>query len=47
VFTAKNHDTEKSGTLVKLELLDGKLSRAVLRGLSGSNPARLPGALHF
>jgi len=29
--------------LARLELLEGKLSRAVLRGLSGSNPARLPG----
>ena len=27
-----------------LELLEGKLSQAVLRGLGGSNPARLPGA---
>jgi hypothetical protein len=27
-----------------LELLEGKLSRAVLRGLGGSNPVRLPGA---
>ena len=26
-----------------LELLEGKLSRAVLRGLGGSNPTRLPG----
>ena len=26
-----------------LELLEGKLSRAVLRGLGGSNPVRLPG----
>jgi len=29
--------------LERLELLEGKLSRAVLRGLGGSNPARLPG----
>ncbi len=27
----------------RLELLEGKLSRAVLRGLGGSNPAWLPG----
>ena len=26
-----------------LELLEGKLSRAVLRGLGGNNPVRLPG----
>jgi hypothetical protein len=31
------------GALARLELLEGKLSRAVLRGLSGSNLARLPG----
>ena len=29
--------------MARLELLEGKLSRAVLRGLSGSNPTRLPG----
>ena len=29
--------------MARLELLEGKLSRAVLRGLSGSNPAQLPG----
>jgi hypothetical protein len=29
--------------LEMLELLEGKLSRAVLRGLGGSNPTWLPG----
>ena len=38
------HDRVPQGALARLELLEGKLSRAVLRGLSGSNPARLPGA---
>jgi hypothetical protein len=32
--------------LEMLELLEGKLSRAVLRGLGGSNPAWLPGTRH-
>ena len=31
------------GPLEMLELLEGKLSRAVLRGLGGSNPTWLPG----
>jgi len=31
------------GPLERLELLEGKLSRAVLRGLGGSNPTWLPG----
>ena len=33
--------------LEMLELLEGKLSRAVLRGLSGSTPARLPGGREY
>src|SRR2546427_4034316 len=37
------HNRVPQGALARLELLEGKLSRAVLRGLSGSNPARLPG----
>src|ERR671922_1997994 len=37
------HHRVPQGALERLELLEGKLSRAVLRGLSGSNPARLPG----
>jgi len=31
------------GALARLERHAGKLARAVLRGLGGSNPARLPG----
>ena len=38
------HDRVPQGAFARLELLEGKLSRAVLRGLGGSNPARLPGA---
>src|SRR6266436_10249044 len=38
------HHRVPQGAFARLELLEGKLSRAVLRGLSGSNPARLPGA---
>ena len=37
------HDRVPQGALARLELLEGKLSRAVLRGLDGSNPVRLPG----
>src|SRR6266850_4903590 len=37
------HYRVPQGALARLELLEGKLSRAVLRGLSGSNPNRLPG----
>src|SRR6266446_3867807 len=37
------HHRVPQGAFARLELLEGKLSRAVLRGLSGSNPARLPG----
>src|SRR6266446_8088470 len=37
------HDRVPQGAFARLELLERKLSRAVLRGLSGSNPARLPG----
>jgi len=37
------HDRVPQGAFARLELLEGKLSRAVLRGLGGSNPARLPG----
>jgi hypothetical protein len=37
------HYRVPQGALARLELLEGKLSRAVLRGLSGSNPTRLPG----
>jgi hypothetical protein len=37
------HYRVPQGAFERLELLEGKLSRAVLRGLSGSNPARLPG----
>src|ERR1700757_5083650 len=37
------HHRVLQGALERLELLEGKLSRAVLRGLGGSNPARLPG----
>ena len=37
------HYRVPQGALARLELLEGKLSRAVLRGLSGSNLARLPG----
>ena len=36
------HHRVPQGAFERLELLEGKLSRAVLRGLSGSNPARLP-----
>ena len=32
------HDRVPQGALARLELLEGKLSRAVLRGLGGSNP---------
>src|SRR5438874_5598075 len=38
------HHRVPQGAFERLELLEGKLSRAVLRGLGGSNPARLPGA---
>src|SRR6266571_7830255 len=37
------HHRVPQGAFARLELLEGKLSRAVLRGLSGSNPAWLPG----
>src|SRR5256712_7262627 len=37
------HHRVPQGAFERLELLEGKLSRAVLRGLSGSNLARLPG----
>jgi hypothetical protein len=37
------HDRVPQGALARLELLEGKLSRAVLRGLDGSNPVQLPG----
>src|SRR5438552_3950910 len=37
------HHRVPQGAFKRLELLEGKLSRAVLRGLSGSNLARLPG----
>src|SRR5206468_643335 len=37
------HHRVPQGAFARLELLEGKLSRAVLRGLGGSNPARLPG----
>jgi hypothetical protein len=37
------HDRVPQGAFARLELLEGKLSRAVLRGLDGSNPVRLPG----
>src|SRR5712691_1695627 len=37
------HHRVPQGAFARLELLEGKLSRAVLRGLSGSNLARLPG----
>jgi hypothetical protein len=37
------HHRVPQGAFERLELLEGKLSRAVLRGLGGSNPARLPG----
>src|SRR2546428_11828660 len=37
------HYRVPQGAFERLELLEGKLSRAVLRGLSGSNPTRLPG----
>src|SRR6266851_2284830 len=40
------HDRVPQGAFARLELLEGKLSRAVLRGLSGSNPTRLPGTRH-
>src|SRR5712671_4532060 len=39
------HDRVPQGAFARLELLEGKLSRAVLRGLDGSNPARLPGGM--
>src|SRR5262244_3754153 len=37
------HHRVLQGAFERLELLEGKLSRAVLRGLGGSNPARLSG----
>ena len=37
------HHRVPQGALARLERHEGKLSRAVLRGLGGSNPARLPG----
>src|SRR6266581_8317703 len=37
------HHRVPHGALARLERHAGKLARAVLRGLSGSNPARLPG----
>src|SRR5215510_1282692 len=39
------HHRVPQGAFERLELLEGKLSRAVLRGLGGSNPARLPGGV--
>jgi hypothetical protein len=39
------HYRVPQGAFERLELLEGKLSRVVLRGLGGSNPARLPGVL--
>jgi len=43
VMPDSRHDRVPQGALARLELLEGKLSRAVLRGLGGGNPARLPG----
>ena len=46
-FTANSwtlHNRVPHGTFERLERHGGKLARAVLRGLGGSNPARLPGA---
>ena len=40
------HNRVPQGALARLALLEGKLSRAVLRGLGGSNPAWLPGTRH-
>ena len=37
------HDRAPQGALARLERHAGKRARAVLRGLGGSNPARLPG----
>src|SRR5882724_12668316 len=37
------HHRVPHGALARLERHAGKLARAVLRGLGGSNPARLPG----
>jgi hypothetical protein len=37
------HHRVPQGALARLERHAGKLARAVLRGLGGSNPARLPG----
>src|SRR6266404_1208469 len=37
------HHRVPQGAFERLDLLEGKLSRTVLRGLSGSNLARLPG----
>jgi len=37
------HYRVPQGALARLERHAGKLARAVLRGLGGSNPARLPG----
>jgi hypothetical protein len=39
------HHRVPQGACERLELLAGKLSRAVLRGLGGSNLARLPGGV--
>src|SRR5216684_8037380 len=37
------HHRVPHGAFARLERHAGKLARAVLRGLGGSNPARLPG----
>ena len=37
------HGRVPQGAFARLERHAGKLARAVLRGLGGSNPARLPG----
>src|SRR4029453_10475075 len=37
------HDRVPQGALARLERHAGKFARVVLRGLGGSNPARLPG----
>jgi hypothetical protein len=39
------HNRVPHGAFERLERHAGKLARAVLRGLGGSNPARLPGAI--
>src|SRR2546426_12107619 len=39
------HNRVPHGAFERLERHAGKLARVVLRGLDGSNPVRLPGAL--